>query len=181
MLSKKPEDRYPSGRELLADLRALAVDPNSYWAAAADEWSTAELIALVDDRNKATNELSELMQTSTMLAIKPKRKKTMVLLSLLALGAGILAATMLRPKPLLSEAESFGVLPRTTVLSQLYHAKLADTEAAWKSVKGFHPKALDYHHYLADVGLVQYYLFRSFSEVNLNKVKATLQSVGRSA
>jgi hypothetical protein len=67
---------------------------------------------------------------------------------------------MTRPTPLLAGARA-GPPRSESVWGQIYHAKVVDTEEAWRSVNRYFPDAGDYYHTLARQGLVYYYLTRS--------------------
>jgi serine/threonine-protein kinase len=161
MMAKKPADRHQSARELLQDLRGLQIEGvESGWMDDAEEWSTAELIALTNARAEATQRLDALMQTSALLS--PRRPKYgWIALGLAAcLAAGVLLAISLRSEPLLAGAASNPVPERDNAWQQLYHARMVDSEPAWQSVPRLFPDD-QYAVRLAKQGLVRYYLWQS--------------------
>jgi hypothetical protein len=71
--------------------------------------------------------------------------------------AGVGMAAISRPTSLLAGAQS-GPPPLDSVWAQLYHAKMVDTEDAWRAVITNFPKESIYYHNLAKQGLVYYYI-----------------------
>ncbi|MBN1853472.1 MAG: serine/threonine protein kinase [Pirellulales bacterium] len=176
MLAKKPRDRYANGRELLADLRTLPMVDSDSWDKAAEEWSTAELMTLADQQNQATSRLSELMKTTTALR-HPDRTWWLLAAAAVCLFIGASLEFIFRPAFLLRDAEAASVQPRDSAWAELYHAKLVDTEAAWKNVKKFHPDDMYYHH-LADMGLLRKYLSTDFNLTKTLEVAERLANAG---
>ena len=75
LLEKSTQDRYQDATEVLKDLRALAIaSPEADWADSLDDWTSAELIALSDERIAATRELDALMKTAA-LKLTPRRSR----------------------------------------------------------------------------------------------------------
>ncbi len=94
MLNKAPDDRYQTAAELLKDLRTVRVGGESDdWPGDLEEWSEAELIAMADVRDEATQRLEALMKTAAM-EIRRRRTTWWVFLAvtLAALTAGSAAA-----------------------------------------------------------------------------------------
>ncbi|HEY3393823.1 MAG TPA: serine/threonine-protein kinase [Lacipirellulaceae bacterium] len=160
MLAKKPEHRYSDPSLLSQELNALAADGTEQgWAGAPHQTSLPQLLQAADKRAEATTRLDDLMKTSALLT--PRRtsvgRVAAVILGCLLLGAALAAIS--RPKSLLADAEN-GAARRDTVWGQLLHAKMVDTESAWREAKDF-PGARAYHQNLARQGLVYHYFSRA--------------------
>lgn len=161
MLNKKPERRHASPRELLQDLRTLKIDGlDDDWAEQLENWTAAELSALSGARLEATERLNTLMQTSSLLTPRRPRYGRWALLGAACLLLGAALAAVFRPRPLLAEAEPTQVPQRETAWGQLYHAKMTDSEAAWRSVWEHFPDD-QYAIQLAQRGLVRHYLWQT--------------------
>jgi serine/threonine-protein kinase len=162
MLAKKPADRYADPAALLRELHSLAKQGAAQgWAAAPQDWSLAELIAVADDRAAATSRLDQLMKTTaSATARRPSTGRWIVAGAAACALLGIMAGLGTRPPSLLAGATS-GPPPQGSVWAQLYQAKTVDTEAAWKAVQLHFPQADALFHDLAKQGLANYYLFRS--------------------
>lgn len=176
MLAKKPADRFAGGGELLADLRIVAKDigGDADW----EEWSTAEMVALAGDRTETTARLGQLMRTTTMLQSRRHSVLGYVAAAVLAVGIGLAVGALVRPRPLLAQANADTIAPQETVLAQLYHAKMIDTPAAWQSVPEYFGKTADsYHLQLADLGLGLYYYRK---ELNLDKALPYFEKLAES-
>ena len=161
MLAKKPEHRYQSPSELLAELRKLAGEAaHEGWGEGAEHWSIADWIASADTRSQAATELSRLMHDSTKLehrtsiaALTSRRWWSPLCWS----ASGW--ASLTRPRSFLAGPPVTTVETRDSALAQVFHAKMAPSEAAWKAVWEKFPNADTYIHDLAREGLVRYYLF----------------------
>ncbi len=160
LLSKKPEQRFASPAELLGKLRELAKQASADgWADGPENWSLAGLRPLQATDDQAIAKLSQLMRQATAgsgTGLRWGRTAVLVIASLLA--GGLLAA-FTRPAPLLAVAEE-GPLKKADVLRQIFHAKMVDTESAWKAVAENFPDEQPYFHYLADQNLASLYLRR---------------------
>jgi serine/threonine-protein kinase len=160
MMAKKPADRHDDPASLLAELNALAAE------AAAERWGGKpddgfiEILRAADERAVAANRLDDLMKTIAMShpAGSPIRWIAAGVAGCALLG--VILAAMTRPTPLLAGARA-GPPRSESVWGQIYHAKVVDTEEAWRSVNRYFPDAGDYYHTLARQGLVYYYLTRS--------------------
>lgn len=161
MIAKKPEQRYGSPGELLAELRKLAAEAaKAGWGEGPDQWSLADWVASADAQSRHTRRLGELMQASDRLSkqLAAGGRRTLVVLAALAAGAG--AGAAMRPKPYLQGAESAPVESRESAWAQLFQAKMTPSEAAWIAARDF-PEADPYVVQLANQGLLRYYLFIS--------------------
>ncbi|HEX2475659.1 MAG TPA: serine/threonine-protein kinase, partial [Lacipirellulaceae bacterium] len=174
MLAKKPEDRFSDPSALCQELNSLASDGAAQgWVGSAGSGdprttgsgdprttlSLPQLLQAADKRAEATTRLDDLMKTSAMLTPRrmSPRRVAAVILGCLLLGAAL--AALSRPRSLLAGAET-GPAPRGDVWSQLYQAKLVDTERAWLKAKDF-PGAAPYYQNLARQGLVYHYFSRA--------------------
>lgn len=147
LLAKDPKDRPGSPAEVLATLTALA------------NGSVAHGVHVPEARLEATTRLGELMQQSSLLRPKRVGWLRMLLAGGAALVVGGLLAMVLRPEPLLAGARE-GTVEQPDVLRQLFHAKLVDTEDAWRAVARQFPDADPYYHYTAMENLARLYLRR---------------------
>jgi hypothetical protein len=107
----------------------------------------------------ATNRLDELMKTMAVAQKKRWPRRWIAATVLVAIALGGVLATVNRPKPLLAGVDS-GPPQSDDVWGQIYHAKMVDTEEAWRAVIDYFPDAGEYYHDLARQGLVYYYLSR---------------------
>jgi eukaryotic-like serine/threonine-protein kinase len=160
MMAKKPADRFSDPAALLESLNQIATDGVAQgWATRSKSGSIAAILSAADQRAVTTARLDDLMKTS---AIAQQRRAPRywigTILGCALIGAG--AATVLRPASLLSQTGG-GVAPSLDVKGQLYHAKIVDTEAAWRAVGEYFPDAPEYYHQLARQGLIHLYLNRT--------------------
>lgn len=161
LMAKKPAERYATARDLLHDLRSLHIEGlASDWADGMNDWSTPEIIALADARVEATLHLEALMKTSAMLTPQRRSKKPLVAGLLACLLAGIGFSLLTRASGLLSGTAVSKVPQRESAWEQLYHAKMVDTEPAWRSVWEYFPENA-YAVNLARQGLVRHYLWQT--------------------
>lgn len=161
LMAKKPEDRYASPRELLQELRGLQVEGlEDGWAEALGDWSTPEMLALGDGRLEATQQLDALMKTTGVLIPSPTNRWAIWVAALVCMLIGVGLAFSLRGTSPLAGAISQGVPKRADAWAQLYHAKLVDTEAAWKSVGEYFPENAAAVN-MAREGLVRYYVLQT--------------------
>lgn len=162
MIAKKPEQRYQSPAELLAELRQLASDAaKEGWGEGPDNWALAEWLAPPESRSQTAAELSRLMQENARLeASGPKRGRT-ALVAAGALALGLAAAYFTRPQPYLAGTTPAKVLPRESAWAQLFHANTAQSEQAWRAVREYFPEDDPYIHELAQQGLIRYQLLFS--------------------
>ncbi len=160
MMDKKPAQRFSSGHQLLARLQQIASDhPDATWADPTQAWSTAELAALARQHSAAVDELDDLLRRiQREQRTIPRRWKVFPAVCLAFVALGMVTSYLYRPPPLLPDLDQVEIPRAETAWEQLYHAKLVNTPAAWKSVALHHPDDTYYHH-LADVGLARYYLF----------------------
>jgi len=162
MIAKRPEHRYQSPGELLADLRKLAGEAAAEgWGEGPGEWSLAEWMATGDSGGRATRELGRLMHESGHLDArrwKPGRMGAFIAGGLLL---GLMSGVALRPRPYLTGPPAVRVEKRDNVWAQLFHANMAPSEQAWRVVRLHFPNEDAYVYDLANAGLVRYHLFLS--------------------
>jgi serine/threonine-protein kinase len=160
MIAKKPENRYQGPGELLADLRKLAGEAAAEgWGDGAEHWSIAEWMAAADPQSQHAAELNRLMQESGRLS-RPARTRPYVAAAVVgALALGAVAGYFTRPHSYLEGVPVARVVPRDSALAQIFQAKMAPSEAAWKAVWEKFPDADPYILDLAREGLVRHYLF----------------------
>lgn len=162
MLAKKAENRPANPGEILVALRTLATNAaDEGWAEGPDTWTLADWIATEDPRSPSSRQLSGLMKEETRLRQLSRQWGGVFLLLSVALAVGILFAVLTRPTPYLRGNQSPEVPKLETVEAQLFHAKLSDSPAAWKSVWEKFPDEDQYLHQLARQGLVRHYLLVS--------------------
>jgi serine/threonine-protein kinase len=176
MIAKKPADRFSDPAALSGELHAVAMEGlRDGWAVATDHWSLTQMIQIADERAGATSRLATLMNATTGRFADRRsqiwRRMAGVLLGCAALGAGIAAVS--RPASLVDGARP-GPPQQDTAWKQIYHAKMADTEAAWLAALE-HPAATDYQKNLARQGLVLRYLLWSQDYRDYNLALEQLQ------
>lgn len=158
MVAKRADDRFASPNELLAELRTLtrsAVEAG--WAEPGDDASAWEALASTSGGPAATLRLSRALDDTLQLnAQQPQRSRRWLALAA-CLVAGLVLGGVTRPKSLLAGAAREAEL-RPDVRSQLFHAKLVDTESAWQAVIQRFPDSDPFYRYLAMQGLVRLYL-----------------------
>ena len=160
MLAKKPAERFSDPAALSGELQAVAVEgAEQGWADVPDAMSLSQMIHAANERVEATTRLDELMKSSQ--SNRPRRWWRGGLVAAIV-GCSVLGAALAlisRPASLLADAQG-GPPPQGSVWAQLYHAKVVDTELAWKAVEQNFPDvgAYGYHHNLAREGLAYYYL-----------------------
>lgn len=162
MMAKSPNKRHASPVQLLSELRSLAAQAaEEGWAAGPENWSVTETLALSQPLNPSTERLNELMtETASLKSAHLPRGRRWILLAVIGcLLGGALLAAVTRPKPLLS-ATAPGPTEKETVLEQLFHAKLLDSEEAWKIILQRFPDADDFYRNQAKLGLARLYLNR---------------------
>jgi eukaryotic-like serine/threonine-protein kinase len=160
MMAKKPEQRQQGPTELMAELRKLAGEAaHDGWGDGAEHWSIADWIAAADTRSQSAAELNRLMQSSSKLARAARGQRFLAAVVAASLVIGLSAGYITRPRSYLAGQPETRVAMRESALAQLFHAKMAPSEAAWKAVWVKWPDADSYIHDLAREGLVRYYLF----------------------
>jgi serine/threonine-protein kinase len=160
MIAKRPEQRYQTAGELLAELRRLASEAAAEgWGEGPDAWSLAEWIATNEPPSRAAAELGRLMHDSARLKASSRHRRRAVGLVAAALAGGALAGWAMRPRPALEGEPAVRVEKRDTAWAQLFHANMAPSEAAWRAVRENFPNEDAYVYDLANAGLVRYYLF----------------------
>ena len=119
-------------------------------------WLHHSLAALRDEPN-ATAELSQLMKELSRLQARRRAWGARALAAIVGLVLGGLLAVGARPAGLLDGA-SRSVPKKQDVLSQIFHAKQADTRDAWLAVYDYFAPLDPSLELLADQGLVRFYL-----------------------
>jgi serine/threonine protein kinase len=162
MLAKKAEHRFHGPGELMAELRRLAGEAaTAGWGEGAEHWSIAEWIASADTRSQSAAELSRLMETQAKLTQPSKLRRYAPPVIAAALLGGVILGFATRPQSYLAGEPVRIVDRRPNALAQIFHAKRAPSEAAWKAVWEEFPDADPYVLDLAREGLVRYYLFHT--------------------
>jgi eukaryotic-like serine/threonine-protein kinase len=150
MLAKAPQDRYQNAGEVLRDIRDLRLEGgDAEWAAALEDWSTAEMAAVSSARMEATQQLDSLMKTAARTRIT--YRKYVVSAALGAAAAfliGAAAAWAVRPGDLLEYdlAELPPVPKAETVQAQLYNARKVHTVSGYRAVEEYFPEETYYVH-----------------------------------
>ena len=173
MLSKKTENRPASPGELLVALRTLANSAaEEGWADKPEAWTLADWIA-TDSSRESHQKLGQLMKEETRLETLSRRWLATAALVVASILAGLFLASRWRGDSYLRGGAAPTIPRRDSVEAQLYHAKMTNSPAAWRSVEQFFPEADDYPLQLARQGLVRYYLMvsqeyqRALQEVRL--------------
>jgi hypothetical protein len=162
MLAKKPENRPASPSELLVALRDLAsTAAREGWAEGPDNWSLVDWIATDEARSQASERLGELMKAETRLRLAGRKWGRLALVLAVAALVGVALASVTRPRPYLAGSQSPSIPRRSSAGAQLYHAKVTDSPAAWRSVWVEFPEADPFLLQLAKQGLVRHYLLVS--------------------
>ena len=166
MMSKKPVDRYASPRELLTALRELPVQEDGAEVAQwFEQWSTTEMVTLGTGKLEATQRLDELMKTSALVLQKRRWPRWLPWAALACFVAGGAGALLSRTPPLLAGARGEDVPRRETAWQQLYHAKMINSEAAWRKVWEYFPAHESADHRftenLAKQGLARYFVWQT--------------------
>ena len=162
MMAKKPADRFRDPSALLDELNLLLTQGvEQGWAVRPDHGTLAEILKSADQRAVATSRLDELMRTTAMIRPKRMSRRSIVAAIVGCALLGAAAAAIFRPPSLLASAQS-GPAQSDDVWSQLYQAKLVDTEEGWLAVaKNFPDAENEYYHNLARQGLIYHYLTRT--------------------
>lgn len=162
MMAKKPSDRYATPEEVMADLKELATTAASQgWAAGPDQWSLVEWLAADGSRSAASAELGKLMREQTELEPPRSTRRALVAMLVAAVAAGALLGALRRPRFLLRGSRATVIPKRESPEAQLYHAKMVDSEAAWRAVWENFPESDPFLKQLAQRGLVRHHLFVS--------------------
>ncbi len=179
MLAKEPAERYANPAELLAELKELAIQASGEgWAAGPEQWSLVEWIAANDSRSEASAQLGKLMREQSQLEPRQANRRSTVRLLLTALAVGGLLGFLLQPRFLLRGSSELPIPVRDSAEAQLFHAKMAESEAAWRAVWENFPEADAFYKQLARQGLVRHFLFVS---QEYDKALPVLRELGEQA
>jgi serine/threonine-protein kinase len=159
MLAKDPKDRYAAPRDLLRELRSVAIELGQDDPGESFEGWGEELAGAIEARRDATQRLATAMKTTAMPAVRRRRAAWVAIL--LAAGCFVLGTALaygLRPKPLIATASDDEVIPRyDTVAQQYIYAVMVDSETGWNSVAKNFPNEKSYA-LRANQGLARLYL-----------------------
>lgn len=171
MMAKQPTDRYASPSQLLTELKELAVQASqSGWAVGPEEWSLVEWIATSDSRSEASAELGMLMREESRLQSTGwSRRKTIGLLLAAIVVGGLLGLVTQRQQFLLRGSRTAPIPKRETVGAQLFHAKMVDSEPAWRAVLENFPNEDPFYKQLAQQGLVRHFLLVSQEQAGYDR------------
>lgn len=162
MLEKSPEARYPTPVDLLNDLQQLASEANAEgWAVGSDQWSLVDWLAAHGSRSEASVELGKLMREQTQLDGNRWSRRTVWAFILGAIFLGALVGFLPRQAFLLRGGNPSPIPVRESPGAQLYHAKMAESEPAWRAVWENFPDADPFYKQLAQQGLVRHYVLIS--------------------
>jgi serine/threonine-protein kinase len=160
LLAKKPDERYPSPRELLRDLRQVQVPGLDD-----DAWNESLAVAGLDslvapEGPRAADHLAEVMKTSAMVAVdrRTHRRRWLRTLALFAVfGAG--AAWVTRDRPLLTRKATADIPKYPAAREQFFVAQMQTTnpEQWLKSVEHYFPND-EFYVLRAQQELARYYL-----------------------
>lgn len=159
MLSKNPVERQASPAELLVELKELAKQASAEgWAELPQATSLVEWIASDESRSQATAELAQLMRQESQLEPVFDRQR-LLRWSFAAALAGALLAFAIPNRFILRSDQQAPIPVRDSPGAQLYHARMSDSEDAWRAVWENFPTADPFYEQLARQGLVRHYLF----------------------
>ncbi|HEX3654777.1 MAG TPA: protein kinase [Pirellulales bacterium] len=146
LLAKDPGQRYQTARELLADLRSLAIVP-----AEDDWWRQLEIDEQLQpapaSRTHATQQLAAVMKTEALAIVRRRRRRGLIAAALVAAFlVGGAAARWMRQPYLLADARPPTVPREQSADSQFFFAQLQATDRdAWlKSVAEYFPQSTFY-------------------------------------
>ena len=161
MLAKQPEDRQPNAREVLRELRALAIeDSDEPWPELTYEGPDSEAPRF-GARQQATQQLEAVMHRERRLRRQSARAARWIAVPVVALLLGAAAAWLLRDRSLLAtaDAQRSHVSRRNSALDQYLYAATINTEEAWLSLRQYFPRDL-YYVDRADQQLARLYLYK---------------------
>ncbi|MBL9122119.1 MAG: serine/threonine protein kinase [Planctomycetaceae bacterium] len=161
MLAKQPEDRQPSARDVLRELRALALDePDEAWPELAPGEESPES-PRYGARHQATQQLEAVMHRERRLRRQSAQLARWLALPALAFLLGGVAAWGLRDRSLLAGADAgrSHVSRRDSALDQYLYAATINTEEAWLSLRQYFPRE-QYYVDRADQQLARLYLYK---------------------
>jgi len=139
LLAKLPADRYESPAELMRDLRMLHIEGLEETPSGIEDWDTPELLALVESRSQATQQLKVLMKSQTATGSTYRFVVPIVVAAFFSLLVGGVAAWVGRPASLLSD-NPLAIERKETPFLQYWYAVELNTEEGWLSIeKNFAP------------------------------------------
>lgn len=160
MLAKSPADRFASAREVLRELRALAIaEPDEAWPELADVEDAAEALPF-PTRHQATQQLAAVMHRERGLSRQQVTTAGWIALAAVAFLAGAVAALVARDRSLLAgaDAQRSHVSRQKTALDQYLYAATINSEEAWLSLREYFPRE-QYFIDRADQQLARLYLY----------------------
>jgi len=105
------------------------------------------------------------MKTSALATAKRPWPRWLALAAIACFAVGIVLVFVRRSPSLLADARGDEIPRRETAWQQLYHAKLSDTEAAWRKVWEYFPAhelpENRFTEHLAKQGLARYYIWQT--------------------
>ncbi len=159
MMSKQSVHRPASPSELLAELRGLCSEAVAEgWAEGSGSWSLVEKIAASSSPTEAAAELDDLMKAETRLGLRSWNWGRLAAALVVAALVGVALGAITRPRFYLAGSQAPTVPIRSSAEAQLYHAKMNDSESAWRAVWEEFPDDDPFMHQLARQGLVRHFL-----------------------
>jgi len=144
MLAKDPQDRFPSARDVLRELRRLHLEHfDDDWPEDLPGWEATGVELPDDPRRETTRRLGDLMKT---VAVERSRHDTALLscavvLGGLLLGGAIAWCTAVEPSLLAGAGTGPSAIPRqSTALQQYLYASRIGTKEAWQGVIDHFPE-----------------------------------------
>ena len=143
LLAKSADDRYPSARELLSDLRQVQQENlGDDWPAEVPAWESRGTHVPAVPRLEATQRLQAMMRSALPQPRGRSRWALWMLGALAAAGLGALAAcwTMVDRSLLADVANRPRQVPRqASVAAQFLYASQVGTEETWRAVIDYFP------------------------------------------
>jgi serine/threonine-protein kinase len=180
MMAKPPAERYNTPAELLTELKSLAAEAG--WGAGPEQWSLVEWLAASDSRSEAAAELARLMREQSRLALSRwSWRRTAALIAAALVGGSLLGFVTQRQSFLLRGSPAASIPTRDSVGAQLFHAKMVDSEPAWRAVWEKFPAADPFYKQLAQQGLVRHFLLVSQEQAGYDRTLPILRELSEQA